>query len=185
MPVDSDVITAAEAAAYLGSHVETVRRLARRGQIPSFKVGTDWRFSRTALRRWAHRQGSGADPADVLIVDDDALMVSTLCRVVGWLGCHTRSATSGEEAIELIRARTPDVILLDLVMPGMTGPDVLEQIRPIFPDLPVVIVTGYPDSDLMHRAAQQPPVMLMVKPVDPEQVEGTLRAVLGDRLPKR
>jgi CheY-like chemotaxis protein len=112
-------------------------------------------------------------------------MVRALCRVVGSLGCHTRSATSGEEALAFIEARVPDLLFLDLAMPGMTGPDVLERIRPDHPDLPVVIVTGYPDSDLMHRAAQHPPLMLVAKPASPDQIEGTLRAVLGDRIPNR
>lgn len=50
------VFRAAEAAAYLKVHVETVRRLARRGQIPAFKVGRDWRFEAAALRRWCAGQ---------------------------------------------------------------------------------------------------------------------------------
>jgi two-component system CheB/CheR fusion protein len=51
-----EVLDAHEAATLLSAHVETVRRLARRGDIPSFKVGKDWRFKREALVRWAERQ---------------------------------------------------------------------------------------------------------------------------------
>jgi two-component system sensor histidine kinase/response regulator len=55
-----------EAAAYLGTHVETVRRLARRNEIPSFKVGKDWRFQRAVLQQWAETQHSGAiAPSDL------------------------------------------------------------------------------------------------------------------------
>ena len=51
-----DVLTTKEAAAFLRAHVETIRRLARRRQIPAFKVGKDWRFHRDALRRWYEGQ---------------------------------------------------------------------------------------------------------------------------------
>jgi len=53
MPHNSDVLNTREAADYLRAHVETVRRLARRGDIPAYKIGKDWRFRRKALLRWA------------------------------------------------------------------------------------------------------------------------------------
>jgi len=53
MKNDSDVLNAKEAAEYLKAHVETIRRMARRGEIPAFKVGKDWRFHRKALRQWS------------------------------------------------------------------------------------------------------------------------------------
>lgn len=56
MAHDMDVLNAKEAADYLKAHVETVRRMARRGEIPAFKVGKDWRFHKDALRRWAEGQ---------------------------------------------------------------------------------------------------------------------------------
>ena len=58
----SDVLNANEAARFLRAHVETVRRLARRGDLPSFKVGRDWRFDRRALLRWIAAQRMAAKP---------------------------------------------------------------------------------------------------------------------------
>jgi excisionase family DNA binding protein len=52
----NQVLNAKEAAAFLRSHVETIRRLARRGEIPAFKVGRDWRFNLEALRGWWEKQ---------------------------------------------------------------------------------------------------------------------------------
>ena len=65
MTPNPEVLRAEEAAAFLCAHVETVRRLARRGEIPSFKVGKDWRFYRQALLRWIEeqsRQKIGCEP---------------------------------------------------------------------------------------------------------------------------
>ena len=53
-----NVLNTREAATYLNAHVETIRRMARRGDIPAFKVGKDWRFHKNALLRWSKEQYS-------------------------------------------------------------------------------------------------------------------------------
>ena len=174
-------MNALEAASFLGAHVETVRRLARRGAIPSFKVGTDWRFSRAALRRWfEEQQPARGRPASVLVVDDDPEVVRSIGRTAERLGYRSLRATSGAAGLEIVSREAPGLIFLDLVMPGKSGPDFLDELRPVHPDLPVVIVTGYPDGELMHRAAKHPPIMLLSKPATPEQIERTIRTVLGE-----
>jgi len=66
-------------------------------------------------------------------------------------------------------------------MPEMNGPQFLEELRKKYPDLPVVIVTGYPDSELMKQAMHYAPLMLLEKPVDPDLLERTVRMVLGKK----
>jgi excisionase family DNA binding protein len=56
MKTETDVINAREAAVFLKAHVETIRRMARRGEIPAFKVGKDWRFHKNALQIWSDGQ---------------------------------------------------------------------------------------------------------------------------------
>jgi len=56
MKDESGVLNAKEAAEYLKVHVETVRRMARREEIPAFKVGKDWRFQKEALKKWTETQ---------------------------------------------------------------------------------------------------------------------------------
>jgi excisionase family DNA binding protein len=55
----TDVLNAKEAAGFLKAHVETIRRMARIGEIPAFKLGKDWRFHKEALRRWMEGQHLG------------------------------------------------------------------------------------------------------------------------------
>ena len=76
----------------------------------------------------------------------------------------------------------PDLVLLDLKMPDMDGPRFLEKLRKTQPDLPVVIVTGYPDSELMKEATHYAPVMLVAKPADAALLERTVRAVAGEKM---
>jgi excisionase family DNA binding protein len=181
MTGESDVLNAQQAAAFLGAHVETIRRLARRGGLPSFKVGKDWRFRREALVRWLEDQASSGGQPCVLVVDDDEGVRNTLARLLGRLGCRTRQATDGAAGLQEIAREAPDLVLLDLLMPAMTGPEFLRALRVTHPILPVVIVTGYPDSELMHEAARHGPLLLLAKPVDPDLLERTIRMVLGIR----
>ncbi len=182
MPSDSDVLNAGEAAVFLRAHVETVRRLARRGDIPSFKMGKDWRFRKDELLRWSEEQRPPGKSCSVLIVDDEADVRRVLSKSIEQLGCRALQATNGVNGLELVAQQAPDLILLDLQMPEMNGPQFLEELRKTHPDLPVVIVTGYPDSELMARATQFGPLMLLAKPIDQDQLESTVRIVMGDRL---
>lgn len=182
MTTDDQVLNAQQAAEFLGAHVETVRRLARKGEIPSFKLGTDWRFSKDALRKWFDEQQPAHRPPSVMIVDDDEEVLGSMSRAVSRLGCRVQTADNGGAALDLVSREAPDLIFLDLQMPLMDGAAFLEQLRPEHPDLPVAIVTGYPDSDLMDRAAQHPPLLLLKKPATSAQVESTVRALLGQHL---
>ena len=56
MAKNDEVLNAKEAGAYLKAHVETIRRLARKGRIPAFKIGKDWRFHKGALLNWVNGQ---------------------------------------------------------------------------------------------------------------------------------
>lgn len=67
-------------------------------------------------------------------------------------------------------------------MADMNGPQFLEELRKTHPDPPVVIVTGYPDSDLMKQATQYAPLMLLAKPAETDQLERTVRMVLGEKM---
>ncbi len=96
-----------------------------------------------------------------------------------------RQATSGAKGLVLVAREVPDLILLDLMMPDMNGPQFLEELRKTHPDLPVVIVTGYPESNLMMQATQYAPLMLLAKPAEPDHLERTVRMVLGERMAAR
>jgi excisionase family DNA binding protein len=174
------VLNTQETAIFLGVHVETVRRLARCGEIPSFKVGKDWRFRKEALMRWSEeQQRARSGRCSVLMVDDDEKVCRAMGRLLTRFGCRVRQATAGKEGLELVAQEAPDLILLDLVMPEMNGPQFLEELRQTHPDLPVVIVTGYPDSELMQQAMQYAPVMVLPKPVDQVLLERTVRVAFG------
>jgi excisionase family DNA binding protein len=185
MTRDPEVLNAQQTADFLGVHVETVRRLARRGDLPSLKVGKDWRFRKGALLRWSEDQERGGSRYSVLVVDDEEPICRAMTKILERFGCRVRQATDGRMGLQLVRHETPDVILLDLLMPDMNGPQFLAELRTTHADLPVVVVTGYPDGELMLEAARHPPVMVLPKPVNGELLERALRVALGKRAAAR
>jgi len=176
----TDVMGALDAAAFLGAHVETVRRLARRGGIPSFKVGKDWRFRREALQRWSDTRQPGIRNPWILTVDDDPVVRQTIGRIVQRLGCRSMEAGSGREGLLALSRATPGLILLDLMMPEMNGAEFLREVRALHPDLPVAVITGYPDSVLIAEAMRYGPLLILSKPVDEQQLMSALHLAAGD-----
>jgi excisionase family DNA binding protein len=177
---DKEVIGAVEAAAFLDAHVETVRRLARRGEIPSFKVGKDWRFRRDLLQEWSETQQFGTRNPLVLTVDDEPEVCLTVSRSVQRHGYRTMNANGGMEGLLAVAREVPSLILLDLVMPEMDGAEFLKILHTSHPDLPVAIITGYPDSGLIAEAMKYGPLLILSKPVDEQQLKLLLQMTLGE-----
>ena len=92
----------------------------------------------------------------VLVVDDEAGARRTLMRLLAKEGYDTVGAGDGREALKSLEAGTPDVILLDLMMPQMDGLELLEalQAHPQWKALPVVVLTALSDTHTINRARQ-------------------------------
>lgn len=98
--------------------------------------------------------GSTMGSTRVLVVDDDALLVQALCEVLeaqAQVGVID-TATSGEEAVEKARANPPDVVLIDLMMPGIGGIEATHYIHTACPTAKVILLTGCCDPDLARQA---------------------------------
>jgi len=81
----------------------------------------------------------------ILIVDDEPAVAEVLADAVRLQGHDPAVARSGVEGLAAIEAETPEALFLDLVMPGLSGVDLLREIRQRHPGLPVVVVTGRAD----------------------------------------
>lgn len=102
--------------------------------------------------------------ADLLIVDDEPLLAQGYARFFERAGHTVRVAASGEEALAAWRARRPDVTLLDLRLPDMTGFDVFARIRDESPV--VIMISGHADVPLAVRAVQEGVENFLTKPVE-------------------
>ena len=79
----------------------------------------------------------------ILIVDDDAELRANLSEILRGAGYYTDEAASGKEAIEKITSKDFDIALLDLMMPKMSGIDVLKEIKKIKPKIRVIMITAF------------------------------------------
>jgi len=179
MTDNGDVIDSQRAAEYLRINVQTIRRLARDRAIPAFKVGDIWRFRKSSLDRWAEAQHTLPRRKDLLVVDDEEPVRDMVRRVLEGEGYVVTTAAGGVEALEIMGRGVPDLVVLDLKMQGMDGPTTLKEIRQEWGQIPVIILTGYPDSELMQRALQHPPITLLPKPVTPDVIIGTVKSLVA------
>jgi DNA-binding response OmpR family regulator len=90
-------------------------------------------------------------PRRVLIVDDDTSIVELLQQYFESSGYHVEIALHGGDALTLIQHDPPDVVLLDIAMPGMDGVQVLQRILALEAAPPVIIVTGHEEGTLAAR----------------------------------
>jgi response regulator NasT len=105
----------------------------------------------------------------VLIVDDDPLLLQFLVQVLSHAGYDTVAASSGKEAIGHIEEREPDMALLDITMPGMTGLELAQHLNEKTA-VPFMFLSAIGDSDSARQAAAYGAVGYVVKPVDAERL---------------
>jgi CheY-like chemotaxis protein/anti-sigma regulatory factor (Ser/Thr protein kinase) len=114
---------------------------------------------------------------NVLLVDDDDLILNSIRSVLESLGHNASLASGGERALAMLEAGyTPDVIILDMNMPGLDGAATLPRIRVLRPEVPVLLSTGRPDLASMKLVASHPGVTLMPKPYNNADLQRNLEA---------
>ena len=101
-----------------------------------------------------------------LVVDDEENIRKLLSVFLNARGWQCVGFSSGAEAIEAARGRKFDLVLLDLVMPKMNGVEIFRRLREIDSSVNVVIITAYPDSDLVWEAMHTGPFAILGKPID-------------------
>ncbi len=115
---------------------------------------------------------------DVMLVDDDELIRSTLGPVIRCLGHRVALAASGEEALERLAAgAAPQVVILDMNMPGLGGQGTLPRLRALAPDLPVILATGRVDQAARDLSQAFPGITIVPKPFGMGDLKRHLDAV--------
>ena len=115
----------------------------------------------------------------VLVVDDELSVCEALREVLDIKGYRVSVAQSGCEALASYRRERPDVVLLDVRMPGMSGLDVLREIRAFDPEALVVMVTAVSDRKVIEEAFAAGASGYVKKPVDVSYLVSVLKAKLA------
>jgi len=116
----------------------------------------------------------------LLIVDDQQGIRLLLKEVFKREGYETYLASNGIEALEISERIKPDVVLLDMKIPGMDGIEILKRIKSKTPDLPVVMMTAYGELDLIQEAIKLGAAHYFTKPFDIYEVRDAVNALLQD-----
>ena len=132
----------------------------------------------TSPTREALENGDLGEPAQVLVVDDDALSRTLMVEALESRGYRAIEAQGGEEGLALYRQRRPAVVITDLHMPGMRGLELLRRLREIDPQVHVVLVSGYASLSLAIEAMKAGAADFLVKPF---AAENLYLAVRGER----
>jgi len=102
--------------------------------------------------------------AKVLVIDDDELMLNVLTSQLQDEGYVLMSTADGPRGIELYRVERPDVVILDIGLPSVSGVDVLKEIKRIDPGAKVIIITGYPSSQMQEESMRNGAFAFYEKP---------------------
>jgi CheY-like chemotaxis protein len=121
----------------------------------------------------------------VMIVDDHLDFAYSIARLLSLWGHEPRTARSGAEALPIVLGFRPDVVLLDIDLPGLDGYGLAACLRadPLLADTVLVAVTGYADDDCRRRSQEAGVAHHLVKPVKPRELEGLLKGLARERAP--
>lgn len=175
-----NLMTVKETAEYLRIPLPTVYYLVQRGQLPAVQIGGRWRVKKDALDRDVLRNEDEGQPT-VLVVDDDAGLQSMFKLFLKKQGFSRIVVGTGKEALVALQKQKFELCFLDLQLPDTTGDEIYKKAKDIQPGLPIVIITGYPDSQTLDNILKLGPVTVLKKPLEVEALQQTLR-LLGHKL---
>jgi DNA-binding response OmpR family regulator len=122
-----------------------------------------------------------SSPATVLVVDDNRDMVEILTRLLSRNGLHALHAYSGQECLEIVQNRAIDVIVLDVMMPGMNGLEVCEALKAMDAPPPVILLTAKDDMTTRAAGMSLGVSEFVVKPVNNRDLIARIQTQLSTR----
>ncbi len=116
----------------------------------------------------------------LLLVDDEVDLVTTLSTRLEMRNFGTEIAVNGEQALKIVDDEIPDVMVLDIKMPGIDGFEVLKRIKQHYPVIQVIILTGHGSDQDETKAMNLGAYAYLNKPVDIDQLVSTIKAACSD-----
>jgi excisionase family DNA binding protein len=170
---ESDWLTLGQAAKFLGVAQSTIRKWSDQGRVPAFYTpGGHRRYRRGDLETFLDRSGPGPRGGGplVLVVDDDARLREFMRVNLEMEGYTVREASSADEALAALEDQAPQLVLLDVVMPGVDGWQMLQRMQERHGSIPVIMFSGKVDDESAADAEQRGARAFVGKPFDPQQL---------------
>jgi two-component system nitrogen regulation response regulator NtrX len=118
---------------------------------------------------------------DILVVDDEQEVLKSILDILRDEGYRPRGVGDGQEALRAIQKAAPDLVILDIWMPGIDGLEILEAIKRLHAELPVVMISGHGTIETAVKATKLGAYDYLEKPLDLEKVQLTVRHALDHR----
>jgi excisionase family DNA binding protein len=194
--MEANLMDIKETAEYLRMNKMTVYKLARQGKIPAFKIASEWRFRKDLIDEWLMSQlkdkpefeklkiPAKLEPGKtVLVVDDEEVIRDFFARTL--TEYRVLAAASGEEALDMVKKNRPDLVLLDIKMPGIDGIETLRRIKQIDSSIPVVMLSAHGTLKTNIEAARLGAYDSMAKPFDLNDMKSVIKGALISRAESR
>jgi CheY-like chemotaxis protein len=129
--------------------------------------------------RVADQQQAEPEPqsASVLVIDDDPDVRGFIAAALEEQGYDVRQASDGKKGLAELERSRPDLVILDFIMPGLSGADVAKKILAKIPDQPILFVSGYSETDAVKRTAPDSP--LLAKPFRADALHKAVRRAIA------
>jgi len=118
----------------------------------------------------------------VLIVDDQYGIRLLLYEVFSKEGYQVFQAANGKEALEIVKKESPDIVLLDMKIPGMDGLEILKHIKKINEEINVIMMTAYGELDMLKEATSYQVLTHFTKPFDIEEIRLAVNEVMVENV---
>src|SRR6202795_2997215 len=168
-----NLLTVKETAKYLRIPLPTVYYLVQRGQLPAIQIGGRWRIKKSSLDKDILKEEKSGQPT-VLVVDDDESLQNLFKLFLRKIGFSRVVVGTVKEALAALEKQKFDLVFLDLKLPDGPADDVYDVVKAEQPECPVIIITGYPDSEMLNRILAKVPDTVLKKLFKVEQLREPL-----------
>ena len=174
-------LTLGQAAKFLGVAQSTIRKWSDQGRVPAFYTpGGHRRYRRRDLDMFVDRSGPAGKASGplVLVVDDDARLREYMRVNLEIEGYTVRESETADQALDAIANEAPDLVLLDVVMPGVDGWQLLRQLEERHGSIPVIMFSGKVDEQTAAEAKERGAHGFVGKPFDPQELLNRAKALV-------
>jgi len=122
---------------------------------------------------------------NILVVDDDAIVIKSCRRILEAEGYEVSTAPGADQALEMMRTSDYDLLLIDVKMPKRDGMYLMREIKKSWPEIPTIIMTGYPTSETITEVLKLGATLFIPKPFRPDELIKSIRQAVKNMPAKR
>ena len=119
------------------------------------------------------------DKIRVLVIDDKRIIGDVFSFFLGYSGHHVRITADAEEGLEFLKKEKFDIAFVDIIMPGNDGIEVLERMKTISPQLPIIMMSGFTVMDKQMKARELGAAACLKKPFALEDLRKVIKETIG------